>query len=153
MGRFFRRGVSEIHFLPAVADPAAPTAAEVSAGTDLSIDVAEINGFELTNSPIPTPNLASGFTPQIEGEDTTPDSSLTFYDRNDDTTIRDALAKGTAGYILLAPYGNTVGERAEVWEVKSNGVNDQWSMGNDPARFMVPFSISSVPTQTGALAA
>lgn len=152
--RFFRRGVSKVHFLPAVADPTSPTRVEITAGTDLSVDLADISGYQFENSPISTPNLASAFTPQIDGEDTVPNSSLTFYDRDAaDETIRDALAKGTKGYIALFPYGDIATERMEIWEISSAGVNDEWSMGNDAARFQVGTSILSPPEQDVAIPA
>lgn len=146
--RFFRRGVSKVFFLPAVADPTAVSRAEITAGTDLSVDIADISGYQFENSPINTPNLASSFTPQIDGEDTAPNSSLTFYDRDAaDETIRTALAKGTKGFLVLFPYGDVPTERCEVWEISSSGVNDEWSMGNDAARFQVGTSILSPPEQ------
>src|SRR4051812_13207821 len=98
MARFFRRGVSKIYFLPAVAAYSAttatgnPTSGEITAGTDLSQQVADISGFELSNSPIAVQNLKDAFTPSISGEDTVADSSLTMYDLDDSTTIRAALA-------------------------------------------------------------
>lgn len=153
MARFFRRGVSEAVFAPAVASLAAPTTAEITAGTDLSASIADLAGFMLENAPIATPDLSSTFDSQIDGPDTTSDSSLTFYDDDTATTIRDALAKGTDGFLILMPYGNTVGKRAEVWPVRSTGVNDEWDMGATAARFKVGFAVTSVPEQDGAITA
>lgn len=151
MARFFRRGVSKIYFLPAVASLTAPTAPEIAAGTDLSGEVADINGFQLTNSPITTPDLSTTFDSQINGPDAASDSSLTFYDDDVSTTIRDALAKGTDGFVLLAPYGSASGKRCEVWPVRVTGFNDEWSMGNDPARAMCGFAITDTPEQDAVL--
>lgn len=153
VNRFFRRGVSTITFAPAVADATAPTRVEIDAATDLSEAVAAINGFQFENSPIATPNLASAFTPQIEGEDTASNSSLDLYDDQTDETIRTALAKGTDGFILLFPYGDVEASRMEVWPVKSLGVNDEWSLGNDAARTRVPFAVTSPPEQDVAIPA
>lgn len=145
--RFFRRGVTKVKFVPAIAVPAAPTAAELTAGTELTTDVAEVNGFALSNDPIPTPDLNSVFTSTIGGEDTTDASSLVFYDQDNVATIRTALAKGTTGYIVFAPYGYVATKRLEVWPIKSTGVNDQIVASNDPARFTVGFAITATPTQ------
>ena len=152
MPRFFRRGKSKIIFAPSVANPLAPTTAEITAGTDLSPQVAEVGGFQLTNSPISTPNLADQFTPQIDGEDTVSDSSLTLYDLDDSSVIRSAIAKGTAGFIILAPYGATATKRAEVWPVKSTGVNDETTTDNVAARYVAGFAVTAVPTQNGVIA-
>lgn len=154
--KFFRRGISKIYFLPAVADVTgviSPTRAEITAGQDLSPGVSEIAGFQLNNSPIPTPNLAEIFTSQIEGEDTTADSSLTFNDDDTDDDIRTAVAKGTSGFILLLPYGDVPTKRCEVWPVRSTGVNDEWTTGNDPARFAVGFAVTATPEQNGVIPA
>jgi hypothetical protein len=147
MAKFFRRGVSLIRFLPAVANPAAPTAPEISAGTVLTAAVSAISGFQLSNAPIAVPDLATVFTPQINGEDTVADSTLTLNDDDTSTAIRTALAKGTSGFILLQPYGAGAGKRAEVWPVKVTGYNDEWSVDNTNAKSVVGFAITAVPTQ------
>jgi hypothetical protein len=153
MARFFRRGVSKVYFLPAVAAPATgPTTGEITAGTQLTNDVAEIGGFQLSNSPIPTPDLQSTFTKTIVGEDTTDTSTITFYDTDATSApLRITLAKGAAGFIVLMPYGNVTAKRCETWPVRSTGVNDEWTVGNDPARYMVGFAVTDVPSQNGAL--
>lgn len=147
MAKFFRRGVSLIRFLPAVANPAAPTAPEIAAGTNLTPSVGGIAGFQLSNSPIPVPDLATVFTAQINGEDTVADSTLTLNDDDTTTAIRVALAKGTAGFILLQPYGATTAKRAEVWPVKVTGYNDEWVLDNTNAKSVVGFAVTAVPTQ------
>lgn len=147
MAKFFRRGVSLIRYLPAVSNPAAPSAGEISAGTVLTAAVGGISGFQLSNSPIPVPDMATVFTAQINGEDTVADSSLTLNDDDTSTTIRTALAKGTAGYILLQPYGATAGKRCEVWPIKVTGFNDEWVVDNTNAKSVVGFAITGVPTQ------
>lgn len=147
MAKFFRRGVSLIRFLPAVANPAAPSAGEIAAGTNLTPSVGGIAGFQLSNTPIPVPDLATVFTSQINGEDTVADSSLTFNDDDTTTTIRVALAKGTSGFILLQPYGAGAGKRCEVWPVKVTGFNDEWTLDNANAKAVAGFAVTAVPTQ------
>lgn len=146
MASFFRRGVSIIRFLPAVAG-ASPTSGEISAGTNLTPSIGGIAGFALTNASIPVPNLQDVFTPQITGEDTVTDSALTFNDDDTSTAIRTLLAKGTAGFILLQPYGATAAKRCEVWPIKVNGFNDQWTLDNAPAQAIAGFAVTAVPRQ------
>ncbi len=148
MARFFRRGVSAVKWAPVVAG-ASPTRAEINAGTNLTSDLAGINGFKISNSPISTPDLSTTFTTQMDGPDETDASSITFYDQDNATTIRTALAKGSAGYLLLFPYGDSVGKRVEVWGAKSTGVNDEWSLDANAARFEVGFAITRLPAQNG----
>lgn len=152
MARYFRRGVSKLRFLPACAG-ASPTRAEITAGTDLTASVADISGMQFSNSPIAVPDLNSTFTSQINGEDTVADTSVTFYDDDTTHTVRTALAKGTAGFLLLLPYGDVATKRCEVWPVVATGVNDEWTTGNDSARFSVGFAITGVPKQNATVPA
>lgn len=153
MSEFFRRGLSEIHFVPTVSSLAAPSRAEVTAGTDLTPGVAEINGFNFSNSPIMTPKLSTTFTTQIPGEDTTDTSTLTFYDDDADDDMRAALVKGTEGFLVFFPYGDDPGTRAEVWPAISTGVNDQWTMSNEAAKFQASFAITDAPEQDAVVPA
>lgn len=148
MARFFRRGVSKIKFAPAVAGNS-PTRAEITAGVDLSVSIASITGFGFQNNPITTPDLSDNFDTQITGPDAAGDSSLGFYDDTASTVIRAALAKGTAGFILLFPYGDVVSLRVEKWAVTSTGVNDEWSLDATAAQFGVQFAVTARPFQTG----
>jgi hypothetical protein len=152
MARFFRRGVSKTRFLPAQAGTS-PTRAEITAGVDLSVDVANINGFQFSNSPIATPDLSDNFDSQITGPDTVGDSSIDFYDQDNASTIRTAVAKGTAGIVLLLPYGDVPTKRCESWYATSLGVNDAWSMDATAAQFNVQFAITKRPTQAGVIPA
>jgi hypothetical protein len=138
-------------FLPAVANLNAPTAPELAAGTDLTPQIADIGGFQFQNNPISTPDLANVFVTQIPGEDTADNPTLTFYDDDASATIRTALAKGAAGFLALMPYGQVSTKRAEIWPVTSTGVADEWSAGNDPARFSVTFAVTAAPRQSAVL--
>jgi hypothetical protein len=144
MARYFRRGKSKIVYVPVVAG-ASPTRPEITAGTLLTPQIAEVSGFSFSNSPISTPDLDSTFTSTIAGEDTASDSSLTFYDDDASVVLRNLLVKGTAGYIVLFPLGDVPTKRCEVWPVQSTGVADEWSAGNDPARFTVQFGVTAIP--------
>ncbi len=156
MAKFYRRGKTAIYFLPAVADvaaPISPSRAEITAGINLSLSIAEVSGWTLNNSPIMTPNLAETYTTQIAGEDTTDASTLTLYDDDTSTANRTALAKGTAGFVVIMPYGDVPTKRLEVWAATVIGINDEITIGNDPARVIVGFAITRVPEQNGVVPA
>ncbi len=157
MARYFRRGTTKIYFAPSIAAASAPTEGEMAAATELSCETAEINGFAFKNSPIDVPDMCSTFVKNIPGEDKADSSSLTFYE--DDTTnpIKTALAKGTEGYIVFFPYGITgaspqTGDVCEVWPVSVASNTREWSAGNDPARYMVEFTITDTPDQESEVA-
>jgi hypothetical protein len=150
--RFFRRGLSKVYWLPAVAAPATgPTSTEITAGTDLSPQVQAVSGFEMKNTPIKTPDLATSFDSQIDGADEVQDCSLTFYDDSSGTSFRTPLAKGTNGFVVLMPYGNTTAKRCEVWPARTTGYNDTWSMDAQAAMSVCTFAITAKPSQTAVL--
>lgn len=151
MARYFRRGITKFKFLPAVASLDAPSRAEISAGVDLSPDVSDVAGWTYTNTPIDTPDFATTFTPQIGGEDKAAQSSLTFYDNDASTTIRAALVKGTAGFMVLMPYGDVPTKRCEVWPATVVSIADQYATANEAAKFQVTFSITARPHQAAVI--
>ena len=152
MPKFWRRGVSLLDFLPAIAaGDLTPTALEITAGEPVTPAVADINGWEFQNNAIPIPNLQDTFTGSIPGEDTVADSSITLYDDDTDDTLRALFAKGTNGFLLWRPYGAGAGKRAEVFPIRVANITDQKSMGNDPARFVVNCSITAEPNVDVAL--
>jgi hypothetical protein len=153
MARFFRRGVSRFYFLPACANLDAPTSGEITAGKELTGSIADIAGWEYTNQVIETPDYATTFDSQIGGPDKAAASSFTLYDGDQtaDATLRAALAKGTAGFVLLAPYGATATKRAEVWPATVIAESDRYTTGNEAAKYMVQYSVTSRPHQNAAM--
>lgn len=158
MSRFMRKGKTKVWFVPSMANPEAGTVAEVvTAGTELNVDLGEVNGFTFANSPIQTPDMDTTFTAQIGGEDTAAESSMGFYEQDDDTTIRDALAKDTVGYVLMYPTGIAGASPAaldeyEAWPVIVTSNARTYTVGNEAAMFNVSFSITDPPVE-GVVAA
>jgi hypothetical protein len=153
MGRYTRKGLSKIYFVPSLASTTSPSIAEITAGTNLGAAVSDISGFTFSNDPISTPDLASTFVPTIPGEDSSDNPSMTFYEDDTVTTLKTALAKGNDGFIVLMPVGATATKPAEVWPVTSTGTNSNWSVGNDAATFTTQFAVTAAPNQTATLAA
>lgn len=154
MARFYRRGTSKVHWKAGTDTVPPDVDTAMASAVELTNDIAEISGFALTSGTIATPDLGSRYTKTIPGEDTTADSSFTMYDTDAASNpIRDALTKGAIGYITLLPYGAGVGKRAEVWTVQVTGVNDQWTVANEPARYVVSFAVLQVPNQNDSLSA
>lgn len=151
MSRFMRKGTTKVWFVPTMSDPEAGTVAEVvTGGTELNTDLGEVNGFTFSNSPISTPDMDTTFTPQIGGEDTAAESSLTFYEQDDDTTIKDALSKGEVGYILFYPQGIAGASPAaadvyEAWPVIVTSNARTYTVGNEAAMFQVSLAITDPP--------
>lgn len=152
MARFMRKGTTKVYFVPTITSVSAATVAEVTAGTELGPELADVSGFAFTNNPISTPDMDNQFVSQITGEDTADQSSLTFYDDDTSSTIKAALAKGTAGYVLfyyagLAGATPAANDEYEAWPVTVSAAPRLFSAGNEAAQFRVDFAITAVPVE------
>ncbi len=150
MARFMRKGKTKVFWVLTIATPASPTAAEVNGGTNLTPSIAEINGFTFSNNPIDVPDMASAFVSKIMGEDTVEDSSIVFYEDDTTTTIQTALAKGTAGNIVIFYKGTTganpaAADKAEVWACTVASNARLYTTANEAAQFRVGFANTSAP--------
>lgn len=160
MARFMRKGRTKVFFAPSVADPEAATVAEITAGEELTPELAEINGFTFSNSPITTPDMDNAYTSQIGGEDTAEDSSMVFYEQTGGDAanpIRSALAKDTPGFVFLFPQGISgstpdAGDEYEVWPVVVTSNARTYTVGNEAAQYSVSFSVTNPPVE-GTVAA
>lgn len=158
MSRFMRKGITKVFFVPTIADPEAPTATEVNAGVNLTGQIAEVNGFSFTNSPINTPDMASAFVSKIPGEDTTDDSSLVFYEDSVTNPISTALGKGTTGFVVIFPTGiagetPAAADKADVWPAQVASNSKQYTVDNDAAKYTVTFTLTAEPTIDAAVVA
>jgi hypothetical protein len=151
MARFMRKGTTKVYFVPTIANLAAPTTAEITAGTVLTTQIAEVNGFTFTNNPIDTPDMGSSFVSKIPGEDTVDTSSFRFYEDKSSNPIRTVLAKGTNGYIVFFPSGTAgaspaAGDKTETWPVTVASNARTYSAGNEAASYMVVLSNTAAPS-------
>lgn len=152
--RYFPVALRRVYFLPAVANVAAPTRAELTAGTDLTGEVVDggISGFTLTGAAVDVPDLASIFTANIPGRQTAASSSISFYldqGGNDVRTLFLAATTSslaTTGFILILPAGEWVTGKTktmDVWPVRvlSDGLNQSTADGGQTTvEFAIPAS-------------
>ena len=161
--RYMRKGRTKFWFVTTLADPDSPTDDEINAGVNISKDVAAVNGFSFSNSPIDTPDFDSTFTPQIGGEDKAAESSFEFYQRdrkntNTDTTY-EAMEKDDVGFVVILPDGFqtgdalTAGDLVDVWPVTVTSKSKSYSADNTAAKYMVTFSIREAPYEDVAVVA
>lgn len=146
MARFIRRGTGKILFSPTIANIASVTRAELTSATDLSPDIAQVNGFMLDGSQVATPDMGSDFDSSIPGIDSAADSSLVFYE--DDTTndVEILLPKGAEGFILLLRKGDIpTSPSLDVFPIKVGSRGSAWSAGNEAAQFTTGMFITSKP--------
>lgn len=154
MARFIRRGVSKVRFSPTCANIHSVTRSEITSSTDLSPNIAEMSGFQLQGSQVPTPDLGSDFEGSIPGGDSAPDSSITFYEDDTTNVIETLLPKGTDGFLFLMRKGDIpTNASLDVFPVTVGTKSAEWSTGNEPARFVVQFFTTSKPALDTAIPA
>lgn|SRR4051794_1841073 len=144
--RYFRPGTTKIVFASTLASKAAPTRAEINAGTDLSGEIASIEGWQVTSDFIDTPDLGTRFTSKVAGRISADDSSLSMYASVNSIDVRSLLPRDTNGYILIFDEGDVAGRKADVFPVTVASAPKQRGM-EDPAQISVQFSITSTPAE------
>lgn len=151
--RFMRKGTTRFYWVEDLADASSPTVAEITAGVRLDPQLAEVSGFNFSNSPISTPDMASTFTSQIPGEDTAADSSLTFYQLRDTTdTIYNSQEKGDTGFVVIFPEGvaganPAADDPCDVWPATISAKSKAYSAGNEAAQYTVNYAITAPPSE------
>jgi hypothetical protein len=163
MSKYNRRGTSKVYWVPAIASQAAPTVAEITAGTYLGKGLREMNNFETTTSRISEPVMDSKVNPQIDGEQTFGDANMVLLESDGTTTDPDttalqaaytALADGAQGYVVAIPFGGVVAtKKCEVWPASIGANNRRWATDNEMAKYGVSFAVLSAPTKNATIAA
>lgn len=121
MARIKYEGRTKIHWLTTIADTDAPTAAEITAGVDLTPFVTK-DGYQpnVTNNTIDTGGIDTDFNSMVQGSY---GADLTLVCMRDDTTDTafDTLVRLAQGYIVVglnSAGGIGTGDVVEVWEAE-----------------------------------
>lgn len=147
--RYFDVGVTKVYFIPTIASGTlTPTRAEMTAGTDLSNEVADLDGWTVEGDEIETPDMASEFTGKIPGRTNAEDCSLTFYADKGGDDVRALLPRGTEGYIMWCDGGDVTGNLADVFPIRVRSNSAQRSIDDEAARRQVQFSVTRKPAES-----
>ena len=140
--RYFNAGTTVIVFIPTIASTALiPTRAEITAGTDLSNETADVAGWKVGSGKIVTPAMGSEYDSNINGKTTVDDSSITFYADVTGEDVRTILPRNTEGYIAIMDGGDVPTQPMDVFKVRVMANGKTRSVGEEAARIEVPFSI------------
>lgn len=145
--RHIGKGITKVYWVETIASFGAPTLAELNAGTDLSPQVMELEGFNVTGETVETPNFKDTFTPTIPGSTTADDSSLTMYADKGGNDVRGVLARGDSGYIVIFPGGVVTGYKMSVFPVRVTSVSITTSVDDEPVTVNVGFAITEEPAE------
>lgn len=150
--RYFRPGTTVILWVPTIADKTAVTRLEIDAGTDLSAEVFQINGFQVMTAAVETPDYGSRFTSSISGAITAPDSSLVTYADITSVDIRTVVQRDDNGFVVIMDEGDVSTLLMDVFPVRVGSVG-KLRAREDPGRHQTDFFITSEPSENQAIPA
>lgn len=144
--RYFRPSVTKVYWVDTIADPDNPTRSELDAGTDLSAEIAEINGFQVTSASVDTPDFGSRFVSKVPGDITADDSSLVTYADSTSVDIRTVLQRDDNGFVVIMDEGDVVGQLMDVYPVRVAST-PKLRPRSDTARIQADFTVTSQPAE------
>lgn len=146
--RYIPDGTRQYYWVDSIASKAAPTRAELDAGSDLTGEVAEVSGFTVSTDMVDAPDLGTRFTAQISGRIKAADSSLTIYLDDSSDDARSLLTRDKKGFVVQFPEGDDDGvsgtRTMDVFPVQIASASKSTKMG-DPGTVEVAFTITSEP--------
>ncbi len=160
MARITPDGNTKVHFVPTISNTAAPTVAEIAAGTELTPQLTPAGldtpdeGQEADSSDLSSArdkSVPSTIGGQPQGE---------FYRDDSADNAWNALPRLTTGYLVIARFGGTDTDNAiqatdtvEVWTVRVSNRNNVRIARGEVLRFQVNFALSADPVLGATVAA
>lgn len=153
--RYYRRGKTRVWWVPTISNIAAPTAAEIAAGTELTSAVADVSGFATKQDFVGVPDLSSEVTSQVPGEVTFEDSSLMLYFDSAANPLRTTLTPGNTGnmvFIDYKPTGSVVAtDKVDVYPGQIGSTPKERDMGSTAAQWTANVAITAKPREDVAV--
>jgi hypothetical protein len=146
--RYINPGTTKIVFCTTIANKAAPSRAEINAGTDLTREVSGAEGWQVTSTQVDTPDMDTTFTSTTSGRTSAADSALTMYADLTGTDARSLMPRGTNGFILWMDGGDVSGRKMDVFPVRTSSVGKPRSVeGDEAATVVFQYAITSEPAE------
>lgn len=145
--RYINKGVTKFVWVDTISSISAPTRSEINAGTDLSNEIMEIDGWLVESESVETPDLGRLFTGSITGSTSSEDSSVTLYADLGGTDIRDILTRGDNGFMVIMDGGDVAGRTMDVFPARVGSLGKNRSVDDDPATIVINFNITSEPSE------
>ncbi|HEX6516492.1 MAG TPA: hypothetical protein VF049_13045 [Nocardioidaceae bacterium] len=121
--RYFLPGTTKVIVVPTIANLATgPTRAELDAGTDVSEEVATINGWRITSENVATPDLGKRFNKQVTGRLSADDSSITFWADLTGQDVRETLTLDLETHVVFLDGGDVPASPMDAYKVKVGSV-------------------------------
>lgn len=159
MADIFNDGNTRVAYVPAVSNIAAPTTAELNAGTILTDKVTAdgLVGYEATTAEVDTTSLASTFDTKSIGRDTFSGTMLRLKKQDGTDTVYNLLVRGTTGYVVIrrdtdynTAWAST--QKVEVYPIICGRERILPPEANTVRRYEVPTMITSAPNLRAVVA-
>lgn len=153
--RYWARGVTKVYIVPTIADLTAPTRAELDAGTDITGDLADFEGWTTSSGEIDGPDMGDRWTSKYPGAIEAEESSLTLYASQEGEDARVLLAQDTETNVCWMDGGDTPGNKMGIYPVRVRSTSPLRSApGTDELdRLQVGCSIVKRPAENVAVPA
>jgi hypothetical protein len=147
--RYTARGSTKCYWVASIASKSAPSRAELNAGTDLSSQIMDAEGWSVESEQIETPDLATRYTSTIPGSITAEDSSLTMYASKNGVDARALMPRDAIGHIVWLDGGDITGNKMDVFPVTVSSLSKVRSAsGEDADTLVISFAITSEPAES-----
>lgn len=147
VARYWPTGTTVWLWVPTSATYTAMTRAEINAGTNLSKQVAAVDGWTVSTDQIETPDVNSRFRSKIPGAINAEDSSLTIYADPSGVDARQLMPRDQAGYVVRMDAGDVAGRKMSVFPVKVSAQNKIMGTDDEAARIEFQFTITDEPSE------
>jgi hypothetical protein len=152
-------GRTRVMWVTSISNIAAPTAAELNAGTNLTSFITPdgVVGFEPDTADVDTSALDSTFDTKVAGRAGFSGTLLRLKKQTGTDAIYNALVRDAAGYVVIrrditASTTNTVGDKDEVYPSVLGEVRNLPPEGNSIHKYEVPVKVSSTPNLRATVA-
>lgn len=116
--RYFLPGVTKCIIVPTVASMTiGPTRTELTAGTDVSDEIAAITGWAIMSEQQATADLGKRFVSQVPGRLTASDSGITFWADKAGDDVRSLLELDQDTYVVWMDGGDVAASPMDVFKV------------------------------------
>jgi hypothetical protein len=144
--RYLAVGIWKVYWIPTVADYTAITRSEITAGTEISGEIASLTGFTTTANSLPTPDGASLFTSSVPGMTTADDSSINFWGDEDGADARTLFTLRGRGVVLFMDGGDDETKKMEAFPVAVSKRDIVRSL-TDPLQVAIGFTVTAEPRE------
>ena len=154
-------GMTRVAFVPTIANIAAPTVAELNAGTLLQSTLVPtgLEGFENTTAEVDSTSLASDFDTKLPGRKSLSGTGLVLKKQDGTDTVFNLLSvPNTNGYIVIRDgvaqaTAWTVADKVEVYPIRTATHNTVGrGEANSVLRYRIPTTVTSVPNLKAVVA-